>query len=84
VLSDWQNMIDSVEIAVKAGPAEFKKKAGETATRIDSLIGRTNSYDKAGKSFIGEFEKCPDSVSSGLELLKSAVNVTVNDVKTKY
>lgn len=84
VLSDWQNMIDSVEIAVKAGPAEFKKKAGETAARIDSLIERTNSYDKAGKSFIGEFKKCPDSVSSGLELLKSAVNVTVNDVKTKY
>ena len=84
VLTDWQNMLDYIETAVKAGPEEFKKKAGETTAKIDSLIGRTNSYDKAGKSFIAEFEKCPDSVNSGLELLKSAVNVTVNDITTKY
>jgi hypothetical protein len=83
-LGKWQDLIDSVESDIKAGPAIFQKKTGETAAKIDSLIGLTNKYDQAGKSFIGEFEKCPESVSSGLELLQSAATITVDMVTTNY
>lgn len=84
VLEEWQGVLSTLEGAVKAGPEGFKKSAGDAAAKIDSLIVRTKTYDTAGKSFLLEFNKCPGSVSSVTDILKSANTVTVNDIKTKY
>ena len=59
-------------------------KAKETKPRLDSLIERTKSYDEAGKTFLKQFEKCPESVTTGMEVLKSALTVTVDSITTKY
>jgi hypothetical protein len=51
---------------------------------MESLLQQTQSFDKAGQEFIKDFEKCPASSSSWMDLLKSAVTVTVDSIKTKY
>lgn len=84
VLGEWQGVLSTLEGAVNAGPEEFKKSAGNTAAKIDSLIVRTKTYDTAGNSFLKEFNKCPGSVNSVTDILKSAYTVTVNDLKTNY
>jgi len=38
----------------------------------------------AGQIFMKQFEKCPESVTTGMDVLKSAITVTVDSVKTKY
>ncbi len=40
----------------------FEVKAKEAKPKLDLLIERTKSYDKAGKTFLKQFEKCPESV----------------------
>jgi hypothetical protein len=67
---------DSLAAAVKTGSAGFKMAAGKAVPRINELIGQTKSYDKAGKTFSQEFEACPKSMKSGMEIIGSAKNIT--------
>ena len=59
-------------------------KAKEAKPKLDSLIERTKSYEEAGKTFMKQFEKCPESVTTGMDVLKSALTVTVDSITTKY
>jgi hypothetical protein len=83
-LKELSALADTLKSAADGGPAIFGVKAKETKPQLDSLIERTKSYDEAGKTFLKQFEKCPESVSAGMDVLKSAMTVTVDSLKTKY
>ncbi len=83
-LQEMSEMSDSLSVAVNSGPSVFQVKAMEAKPRLDSIVQRAKSYDEAGKTFLKQVEKCPDSVSAGMDVLKSANTVTVDSIKTKY
>jgi hypothetical protein len=83
-LKELSALTDTLKSAADEDPAIFGVKAKEAKPKLDSLIERTKSYGEAGKTFLQQFEKCPESVSAGMDVLKSAMTVTVDSVKTKY
>ncbi len=83
-LQDWQTVFNKLQEATKAKPAEFKLVAEQSIPKMEALLGQTHSFDIAGKTFLKEFEKCPESVSTGMEVLKSAETVTIDSIKTHY
>ncbi|MFZ2285375.1 MAG: hypothetical protein WAV93_00140 [Bacteroidales bacterium] len=83
-LKELSALSDTLKTAVDGDPAIFGVKAKEAKPKLDSLIERTKSYDEAGKIFLKQFEKCPESVTTGMEVLKSALTVTVDSITTKY
>ena len=83
-LKELSAMTDTLKAAADGNPAIFQVKAKEAKPHLDSLIERTKSYDRAGKTFLKQFEKCPESVSAGMDVLKSALTVTVDSIKTNY
>lgn len=83
-LKELAALADTLKAAADEDPAIFGVKAKEAKPQLDSLIERTKSYGEAGKTFLKEFEKCPESVSAGMDVLKSAMTVTVDSIKTKY
>lgn len=83
-LTELSALTDTIQAAAAEDPATFQRRVTEVKPQLDSLIERTKDYDKAGKDFMKQFEKCPESVTTGMEVLKSALTVTVDSVKTKY
>lgn len=83
-LKAWTAVTDSLVEAVKTGPAGFQLAAKKAVPRINELIGSTKSYDEAGKLFSKEFDACPNSMKTGVEVLSSAKTITIDSVKTKY
>ncbi len=83
-LRELSSLADSLKVAADGDPEIFRVKATKAKPRLDSLINQTQSYDEAGKTFLKEFEKCPESVTTGMEVLKSALTVTVDSITTKY
>ncbi len=83
-LKELSALADTLKTAADKDPAIFGMKAKEAKPKLDSLIERTKSYREAGQTFLKQFEKCPESVSAGMDVLKSAMTVTVDSIKTKY
>ncbi|MFZ0473301.1 MAG: hypothetical protein WAL94_11855, partial [Bacteroidales bacterium] len=83
-LKELAALTDTLKTAADKDPAIFQVKAKEAKPQLDSLIERTKSYGEAGQTFLKQFEKCPESVTAGMEVLKSVLTVTVDSVKTKY
>jgi hypothetical protein len=83
-LNELSAVTDILKTAINENPAIFQMKAKEAKPRLDSLIERTKSYDAAGETFLKQFEKCPESVTTGMDVLKSALTVTVDSITTKY
>jgi hypothetical protein len=83
-LKELAALADTLKAAADEDPAIFEVKAKEAKPQLDSLIERTKSYGEAGKTFLKQFEKCPESVSAGMDVLKSAMTVTIDSVKTNY
>ncbi len=83
-LTEFSELTKSLQDAASSKSDLFLKQATEAKPKLDSLIRRINAYDEAGKAFLGEFEKCPDSVKAGMDVFESALTVTVDSIKTKY
>ena len=83
-LKELEALTGTLKVAAGGDATIFKVKAKEAKPQLDSLIERTKSYDEAGKTFLQQFEKCPESVSAGMDVLKSALTVTVDSITTKY
>ena len=83
-LEGLESVYHILEAAITTGPEALKKAAKETAPRIEILLESTKSFEVAGKKFLVEFEKCPESVSTGMEVLKSSEKVTLDSIKTHY
>lgn len=83
-LKGWKEVSDILDNAIKAGPEELKKAAGETGPRIKSLLENTKSFDETGRSFYDNFKACPESMASSVSFMKSAFVVNIDSVKTNY
>ena len=83
-LNELSALTDTLKSAADEDPAIFGVKAKEAKPKLDSLIERTKSYGEAGQTFLKQFEKCPESVSAVMDVLKSAMTVTIDSIKTKY
>ena len=83
-IEEWQSVTDSLATFVKSGAAGLQLAAKETIPHIESLLKRTQSFDEAGKAFMGEFNKCSESMNSVMEVLRTAETVTVDSIKTDY
>ncbi len=83
-LNEFSELTKSLGAGASGNPDLYRKQAREAKPKIDSLVIRITNYDKAGKTFLGEFNKCPESVKSGMDVLKTALTVTVDSITTKY
>jgi len=83
-LNELSAITGTLKAAGNEDPALFEVKAKEVKPQLDDLIKRTKAYDVAGQTFMKQFEKCPESVKTGMDVLKSALTVTVDSITTKY
>lgn len=83
-LQDMSALTDSLSTSLKTNAEEFLVKAKASKPRLDELVSRVKSYDKAGTEFLNKMEKCPDSVTTGMEIFQSVEKITVDSIKTKY
>jgi len=83
-IEEWQSVTDSLVTFVKSGAAGLELAAEETIPHIESLLKRTQSFDEAGKAFVGEFNKCSESMNTITEVLRTAETVTIDSITTKY
>ena len=83
-IEEWQSVTDSLVSFVKSGAAGLELAAEETIPHIESLLKRTQSFDEAGKAFVGEFNKCSESMNTLTEVLRTAETVTIDSITTKY
>jgi len=83
-LTQMSVLTKSLQSGTNDKPELFLKQAREAKPQLDSLILRIKAYDAAGKTFLSEFEKCPESVQSGMDVLKTALTVMIDSITTKY
>ena len=83
-LEVWKTVTNDLTSAFGKDQESIETAIHGAIPRMDSLLQQTQSFDIAGKEFIKDFENCPASSSSWMDLLKSALTVTVDSIKTKY
>jgi len=83
-LEDWKTVTNGLGLAFGKDQKSIETAVLNAIPKMDSLLQETQSFDLAGKEFLQNFEKCPESTSSWMDLLKSALTVTVDSIKTKY
>jgi len=83
-LQEISTLSDSLSTKLKTNAGAFLVMAKESKPRLDKLVLRVKSYDKAGTEFLNTMEKCPESVSTGMEIFKSVETITVDSIKTHY
>lgn len=83
-LEEWKSVTGGLEIALTKDQKTIESAVLDAIPRMEALLQQTQSFDIAGQEFIKDFDKCPASSSSWMDLLKTAVTVTVDSIKTKY
>jgi len=83
-LKEISQLTDSLSSALKSDAEVFLVKAKGSKPRLDKLVLRVKSYDKTGSEFLKTMEKCPESVTTGMEIFQSVEKITVDSIKTKY
>lgn len=83
-LEEWQTVTSELTTALGKDQKSIETAVLNAIPRMETLLQQTQSFDIAGQEFIKDFEKCPSSSSSWMDILKTALTVTVDSVKTKY
>lgn len=83
-LQDMSALTDSLSTSLKTNAEAFLVKAKASKPRLDELVSRVKSYDKAGTEFLKTMEKCPSSVKTGMEIFQSVEKITIDSIKTNY
>ena len=65
-LNEWEAILNEL----RAGASAPQPTAGNAAVaRLESLIGRTKDFDRAGHEFYSKFEPCPGEVNGAAGVL---------------
>jgi len=83
-LQELSVLTDSMSNLLKTDAATFLIKAKESKPQLDALVKRVKTYDEAGNAFLKTMEKCPESITTGMEIFQSVEKITVDLIKTKY
>lgn len=83
-LQELSTLTDSLSTTLETDAIDFLTKAKEWNPRLDSIVARIKAYDEAGNVFLKNMDKCPESLTTGMELFQSVEKVTIEMVKTKY
>lgn len=83
-LTELSELTESLSSALQTDAAAFLVKAKESKSQLDAIVNRVKSYDEAGKAFLDNMEKCPETISTGMEIFKSVETITIDSVKTNY
>lgn len=83
-LQEISALTDTLSTSLKANAEAFLVKAKESKPKLDELVSRVKTYDKAGTEFLGKMNKCPESVTTGMEIFQSVEKITVDSIKTHY
>jgi hypothetical protein len=83
-LQELSVLTDSMSNLLKTDAAAFLVKAKESKPQLDALVKRVKTYDEAGNAFLKTMEKCPESVTTGMEIFQSVEKITVESLKLKY
>lgn len=83
-LQNWQTVLDTLQEATKAKPAEFKLVSARSLPQLEKIQQQIKSFDTEGKKFVEAFSICPKSMEAGVGLMQSAEIITVDSVKTNY
>jgi hypothetical protein len=83
-LNEWITLSGGMEKAVNTGGADLDSTIKVLTPLVESLIGRTKLFDEAGKAFLEELKACPESMKTGMEVLNSANEITIESLNLKY
>jgi hypothetical protein len=83
-LEEWKTVTDGLGLALSKDQKTIEATMLDAIPKMNSLLQQTQSFDLAGQKFLNDYEKCPASSSSWMDLLRSAITVTVDSIKTKY
>ena len=83
-LQELSTLTGSMSNLLKTDAAAFLIKAKESKPQLDALVKRVKTYDEAGNAFLNKMEKCPESILTGMDVLKSVEQITVDSIKTNY
>lgn len=83
-LQEISALSDTLSTSLKTNAEAFLVKAKESKPKLDELVSRVKTYDKVGTEFLGKMDKCPESVTAGMEIFKSVEKITVESIKTNY
>jgi len=83
-LEELSTLTQSLSTTLQTDAATFLVKAKESKPQLDSLVNRVKAYDEAGNVFLNKMEKCPESITTGMEILQSVEKITVESLKLKY
>lgn len=83
-LTELSELTESLSSALQTDASTFLVKAKESKPQLDAIVLRVKSYDEAGKAFLDNMEKCPETISIGMEIFKSVETITIDSVKTNY
>ncbi len=83
-LTELSELTGALSTILQTDAAAFLVKAKESKPQIDALVNRVKTFDEAGNAFLNKMEKCPESVTIGMEIFQSVEKITVDSLKTKY
>ena len=83
-LQELSALTDSLTTTLKSDATTFLAKAKESKPRLDAIVNRIKVYDKATNAFMNKMEKCPESMTTGMEIFQSVEKITIDMVKTNY
>jgi hypothetical protein len=82
-LQDWQTVLNTLQEATNAKPAEFKLVSEQSIPKMESLLKQTKDFDNEGKKFVDAFSNCTKSMEAGVGLMQSAEQITIDSIKTR-
>ncbi len=83
-LTELSELTRSLSSVSQTDPAAFLVKAKESKPLLDAIINRVKAYDLAGKAIMDKMKKCPENVSTGMDVLKSVEQINIDSIKAKY
>ncbi len=83
-LEELSTLTESLSGILNTDAAAFLLKAKESMPQLDSIVNRVKAYDEAGSAFIKKMDKCPESLTTGMEIFQSVEKITVDSIKTNY
>ncbi|QQS52158.1 MAG: hypothetical protein IPM71_05340 [Bacteroidota bacterium] len=90
-LTDYQNALQelsslsgSLSELLKTDAEAFLVKAIESKPQLDELVIKVKAYETAGEDFLNTLVKCPESVTTGMEIFQSAETITIESIDTNY